>query len=424
MTGSIARRAVVSAVAVLAVALVAVGFGTGTILTLREAAALDRALLAAAHVPPETWNVDHGPPDVEVWVVGADDPRIPYRLRDRALGGETLFKDRGDERLLLVPVGTEVVAAVAPRVTVLRSVGPFVVLWLGASIGVLALSGASMAGALRLALRPLDRAGRDVARVVSLGQGHRVAVDAPTEVRGLLSSVNALLDRLDGAHTLQVRFTAEAAHELRTPVTALLGQLDVALRRDRPAEELREVLLSVREDVGRLRGLVQALTALAQVDAGEVEAHRELVRAAELATAALEAEQGRLDAAGCRVTVHVDDDPELDVHRLLLELALGNLLRNAAKHAPGSEVTVTVREDGDRVVFEVRDTGPGIPEDLGDAVFDRFARGPDARVHDPGGLGLGLPLAREVARRHGGDCVHHPIPAGGTRATLSVRRPG
>jgi two-component system sensor histidine kinase BaeS len=386
----------------------------------REIRALDHALLAAA----TSQVAGHDRYDISTWVAAPGDARIPPRIQARAAqGDEPLVKDQGKDRLVLVPTpgGTDVLAAIAPRVTLARSVGALAGVWLLSSSAILLAAALVVQRGVRRAFLPLVRAREDVARVMALGQGERVATSAPVEVAPLLAAINALLERLEGAHALQVRFVADAAHELRTPVTALLGQLEVALRRDRTSEELRATLESARNDVGHLRRLVEALTALARVDAGEVEAHKEAIRAADLAQTALDGERGALDASGCKVALHADDDPEIHVHPVLLELALRNLLRNAARHAPGSEVTLTIRCEGTRTVFEVRDTGPGISPDDTATIFDRFARGSGAPTRDPTGLGLGLPLAREVARRHGGECTLRPLPTGGTRAVLEVQ---
>jgi two-component system osmolarity sensor histidine kinase EnvZ len=131
-------------------------------------------------------------------------------------------------------------------------------------------------------------------------------------------------------------------------------------------------------------------------------------------------ESDTLSQAKNTVRLEVDDDPELQVHRSLLEISLGNLLRNAARHAPGAEVVVRVGRDGNTAVFEVDDAGPGIAEHEREALFDRFARAGESRRRDRSGLGLGLPIAREVARRHGGDCTLHDSPLGGLRARLTV----
>lgn len=426
MTRSLVRRISGLGVAALAAALAVVGASTGAWLHVHALGALDDALLAAAHVHVADGDVHHFGPDIETWVATPEDGRVPPRILARAAeGAEPFVKDQGDRRLLLLPVGTAsdevlVVGAWAPRVTVARSIGGFLGAWFLASALIVVVSASAVSAVVRRALRPLAAARADVTRVVALGQGLRVSEAAPLEVEPLLRAVNALLDRLEAAHALQVRFTADAAHELRTPVTALLGQIDVALLKEEASDPA--LLVSLRQGVVRLRALVEALSALVRVDAGEIEASREPVRAREIAEAALEIEREALAKAGCRVTLHLDDDPELEAHTVLLELAVGNLLRNAAAHAPGADVTLTLRREGPRAVFEVRDTGPGIPEDEVEALFGRFARG---RV-DEGrrvGLGLGLPLAREVARRHGGDCVLRPVPDGGIRAILEVRLP-
>ena len=105
----------------------------------------------------------------------------------------------------------------------------------------------------------------------------------------------------------------------------------------------------------------------------------------------------------------------------LLTAAVANLLRNAARDAPGAEVKLTVEQRGDRLAFVVDDGGPGVPEPEREALFDRLARSGAARRDVAGGLGLGLPLAREIARRHGGDCVLEGSGRGGLRAVLTVR---
>jgi two-component system, OmpR family, heavy metal sensor histidine kinase CusS len=430
VTRSVARRVSATAVVGLGISLLAVGLATGALHHVREVEALDHALLAAAQAHAGSGRAPATARErgIDTWIATPDDDIVPPRIFARAASGaEPLIKDMGDRRLVLVPVddasGTKVYAAIARRMSLARSTGALAGIWLATSAVILVAAGAAIHASVRRAFQPIDRARQEVARVMALGQGERVSTQAPVEIEALLVALNGLLDRLDRAHATQVRFVADAAHELRTPVTALLGELDVALRRERSAGEMRTTITSARDDVLHLRRLVEALTALARVDAGEVEAHKEFVRAADLAQTALDAERPLLAAASCNVALHADDDPELQVHRILLELALENLLRNAARHAPGSDVTFTVRSEGERVVFEVRDTGPGIAPELAEAVFERFARGTASSRAHPGGLGLGLPLAREVARRHGGDCRLKPIAGGGTRAVLDVLSP-
>jgi signal transduction histidine kinase len=433
---SVAQRVAIGGATVLLVTLALVGAGTGAALHAARRRAFDEALLAAAHGrahpdPTVEVEVEHSRSPVEAWLVGDRDPRVPEDARRRALRGEgPLFVDAGERRLVLLPFEVErgeeeddargLAAAAAPRLTLARSVGPF-----AASYGLIATAAAVVATlalvqVVRAAFRPLDRARDEVARVVRPGEDTRLTVAGPVELRALLEAMNDLLQRLSSAHQAQARFTAEAAHELRTPVTSMLGELEVVLRGASTMEECRAALTSTREEVERLRRIVEGLTTLARLDAGQVERGREPVRAAEVAASALSTEAKTLELAGNRARLVVDDDPELLASRTLLEVALANLLRNCARHAPGADVVLRVRREGEQAVFEVDDAGPGAPPDVREALFDRFARGGEARRRDRSGLGLGLPIAREVARRHGGDCVLDAAPGGGLRARLSV----
>jgi hypothetical protein len=99
----------------------------------------------------------------------------------------------------------------------------------------------------------------------------------------------------------------------------------------------------------------------------------------------------------------------------------GHRQRTPERHAPGAEVVVRVSREDELAVFEVDDAGPGVAPEQREALFDRFARAGEARRKDRSGLGLGLPIAREVARRHGGDCTLEESPSGGLRARLAVR---
>lgn len=436
MSQSIVRQVAAAGAAIMVATLVLVGVGTAAVLHTQRVEAQDGALLAAAHgrAHPDfagEIEVEHSRSPVDAWLVYRGDRQVPEEFARRALRSERpVFFETDDQRVVVLPFEVEgdeeheyqLAAAAAPKLTVARTMGPFALVY-----GIVAAVAAVVATLLqakvvRRAFRPIERARREADRVVGLGEGTRLSEKAPDEVRPLLHAINELLDRLDDAYQTQSRFTAEAAHELRTPVAAMLGELDVALRGARSEGEYREVLSSVREEVSRLRRLVEGLTAMARIDAGQVDRGRELVRAAEVANAALRAESKTLEQAGNAVRLEVDDDPELEVHRSLLEVALSNLLRNAAKHAPGSEVVLRVSQSDEQAVFEVDDTGPGVPASEHDALFDRFARTGESRRRDRGGLGLGLPIAREVARRHGGDCTLLDSPTGGLRARLTVPR--
>lgn len=457
---SVARRVALWGAAILTLTLALVGVSTGAILHVEQREAQDRLLLAAAlgnaHPPvADSWRPEHLAAPVQTWIVRDGDPRVPPRVAEAARQRESaVFADVGDLRMVLLVVegggleheelehdregehGDEhdvddhdndrhgshlLVAAAAPAVTVRDSLGAFAPTY--AAVGALAALAAALAlwASVRAAFAPLERSRREAADVVALGQGKRLTESGPVEIRSLLVALNALLDRLDTAYAAQGRFTAEAAHELRTPVTSMLGELEVALRHPRSAEEYRGVLESAHEEVQRLASVVSGLTALARLDAGHAEGIREPVRAAELVRSAVSAQRSLLTSTRSRVRVDSIEDPELLGHRSLLEIALGNLIRNAATHAPGGTIDIHTSRAGDLVVFDVDDSGPGVAEDAREVLFDRFVRGPESRLRDRRGMGLGLPIARQVARRHGGDCTLLTSPSGGLRSRLTVR---
>ncbi|MCB9537234.1 MAG: hypothetical protein H6704_13360 [Myxococcales bacterium] len=434
MRSTLAGRLTLRGTGAVVAALFLAGALTGALLHVEQARALDRTLLAAAHgeahpQPVGTWSVEHASSPVEVWHSPPGDPRVPADLRAAALDSERpRFADVDDHRLLLLVAEAHegrrerhaVVAARAPRATARRTLGTFAGIYALVALGTALATAFLLRRGVRAALTPFDQVQREAARVTALGSGARLTEQGPREVRALIAAMNGVLERLDDAFHAQSRFTAEAAHELRTPVTILLGELDVALRRPRSADDYRETLTTLRATVERLRAVVAALTDLARIDAGEVEQVRDTLDAAELARAAAGAEAATLEAAGCPLTLDLDEPLPVRAHAALVETALANLLRNAARYAAGAPVTLRARRDGDRVRLEVDDGGPGVPADAREALFDRFARGPEARRRHREGLGLGLPLAREVAARHGGGCWLEDAPGGGCRAVLTV----
>lgn len=267
-------------------------------------------------------------------------------------------------------------------------------------------------------LKPLRQMARLAGQITAERLHERLPAErVPPELREMAVSFNAMLDRLHQSFTRLSDFSADLAHEMRTPVSNLMTQTQVTLSQARTVEEYREVLASNLEEYERLARMVADMLFLAKADNGLIVPTRESVDlAAEIAGLfdfyeALAEERGvRLAAAGA-ATVAGD--------RLMLRRAISNLLSNAIRHTQrGGTVHVSLaaaKDRGGAVVLAVENPGEPIAADHQRRLFDRFYRADPARRHpDAGGegAGLGLAITRSIARAHGGDIVAIPLSTG------------
>jgi two-component system, OmpR family, heavy metal sensor histidine kinase CusS len=230
-----------------------------------------------------------------------------------------------------------------------------------------------------------------------------------------------MIARLERSFEEVRRFTADAAHELRTPIAVLRNEAEVALRKPREPEQYRRVLEDQLEELERLSRLAERLLFLCREDAGLVPMSRELVRLDEVVEDAAEhmrvvaEEKGvRLETAGV-VPCHINGDED-QLRRLLF-----NLLDNAIKFTPApGTVTVESACVDATVRTVVTDTGIGIPPEHLPHVFKRFYRVDPARGSEVGGTGLGLAIALSIAEAHGGSIEMESTVGEGTRAILTL----
>ncbi|QDN83852.1 HAMP domain-containing protein [Streptomyces sp. S1A1-7] len=258
------------------------------------------------------------------------------------------------------------------------------------------------------ALRPVEAIRSEVAEITGRALHRRVPVPAAQdEVARLARTMNATLDRLEDAVVRQRRFIADASHELRSPITVLRTQLEVALAHPDPAlwpDLVRDAL----EDTVRLQDLASDLLLLARLDAAEP-VSRIPLDMAELCRTTVAARHGD------RLPVDTRLQPGLIVegNRGWLVRLLTNLLDNAQRHADRRiELVLHTDQDARLAVLEVTDDGPGIPDADRERIFERFTRLDDARSRDLGGAGLGLAIARDIAHQHHGTLRVEPHPNG------------
>lgn len=267
-------------------------------------------------------------------------------------------------------------------------------------IGLVMLVGALLVYALRRGLQPLDAAAGDIARRSAGSLAAISTDDAPAEIVPLVNSINGLMQRLGLALTAQRRFLADAAHELRTPITALRLQLQLLERTTDDAERQR-ALAELHSGVDRSQRLVQQLLHVARTEPGGEPTRLAPVDLAALvrcqvAALSVKAEQAGLDlgADSAQPVPAVGDEPQLGV---LLE----NLIENALRYTPpGGVVDVSARIEDGRPVIRVADDGPGIPAAQRERVFERFHRGEAAQSRSRDGSGLGLAIVKAIAERH------------------------
>ena len=260
------------------------------------------------------------------------------------------------------------------------------------------------------------------AEAIPPAAGRRITVHGDVEeFHGLVKVLNAMLERIDRALEAQRRMIADAGHDLRTPITAMRGEIEVALRTPRDPEGYRAVLRSVLEEVEHLRTISDALMLLARVDAGTLEPFRVPIDVADLVRAVGE-HNGSL--AGERtITVAVPTGPiDATVDARLLRVVIDQLLDNAAKHTPPrTRVNVELTANHDWLRIAVDDDGPGIAPDALPHLFDRFYRDDAARTRQ-GGAGLGLSVAAAIVRAHGGSIEARRSDRGGLRVDLRLPR--
>ena len=221
------------------------------------------------------------------------------------------------------------------------------------------------------------------------------------ETRSLAADLNEMIHRLAALIDSERRFVSHAAHELRSPISGLRGELELALRHPRSTEAYKEAIAAALDDTRRLQALAEDLLALARF--GVSVPHMELCRVADLVAEAVRASTLRTDNH-CRVDLEIPNDIHTRGQAGHLVRLLRNLLDNAVSHAPaGSTVRVYTERTGTQVGIAVEDNGSGVPSGLSEQIFEPFFRGDLERADS--GAGLGLAIAREIARAHQGDLV-------------------
>jgi signal transduction histidine kinase len=345
--------------------------------------------------------------------VFSSDPRvaIPF-MSQEAL---THMVVAGEEWILYTDVSGNGVAQAAQRVsarhdTAAESASKIFLPMIGLVVFVAGL----MVVALRRGLRPLDGAARDVATRSATSLTPIAIADVPKEISPLVSSINELMARLSLTFSTQRRFLADAAHELRTPVTALRLQAQL-LKRSSNDEDRAEAMAELEAGIDRSQRLVEQLLHVARFEPDGEQIRRDPVDLGELARSVVAAMSVKADHRG--IDLGAGGHAGVAVHGDATQLIvlLNNLVENALRYSPpGAVVDVNATTLDGQPTLRVIDSGPGIAEAERERVFARFYRGEEALRHarDSGGSGLGLAIVRAIAERHDAAVTLHTPRAG------------
>jgi heavy metal sensor kinase len=357
-------------------------------------------------------------------------PRSLHRLdfESAPLGARSIdLGSRGhwrvSARLVPAPGAPVVVQVATPLTAVHHELRELVAVLL--LTGPLALAGALGGGYLlaRAALAPVDRMAAAADQITATQLDRRLEVpNADDELGRLAQTLNGMIARLERSFGEIRRFTADAAHELRTPLAVMRNAAEVALRNPRDEAHYRRVLEELLEEIERLTRLAEQLLFLCREDAGLGSPSRQSLRIDELIPEVADhmrvvaAEKGQMVTVDLLSLCRVTGDPD-QLRRLLF-----NLLDNAIKYTPaGGAITVTSQCLGEQVRVAVADNGKGIPAEHLPHLFDRFYRVDPARGRETtDGIGLGLAICRSIVEAHGGTIVIESTFGRGTQVSFTL----
>ena len=275
----------------------------------------------------------------------------------------------------------------------------------------------------RQGIRPVEEMAATARRISSTHLAERILTEGyPFELASLAGTFNEMLDRLEDSFDRISTFSADIAHDLRTPVNNIRGEAEVALARARTIDEYRDALESSLEEAVRLSDLIGNLLFLARTESPLTHLRREPVNVAELLDGVQEYYEASAADGGISLSTRFGAEPVIaDLDRTLMQRAVGNLISNAVAHTPtGGTVVMAASSESATVRIEVTDTGIGIPSEALPRVFDRFFRVDPSRSRASGGTGLGLAIVQGIMQLHGGKVEIVSQPGKGTRVILSL----
>lgn len=315
---------------------------------------------------------------------------------------------------------SQLAAPLASEQDQLRSLGRTLAIVLPLAVFVMLFTGVLLT---RQALRPVSQIASAAERIEATNLDGRLPILGRDEFAHLSSTFNTMLGRLqatfeekDELYRQLRRFTSDASHELKTPLTAIRARTGIALRTKDPAKHM-EHLRAIDRAAGLMTSIVQDLLLLAASDEGQLKLHKDTVEANDLVRDAL----ASVDTSKHRVCSDVEEGLEINADPAAITRVLVNLLQNAIRHTDdGRTIEVSACTQGQSASFSVQDEGDGIPSDQVGLVFNRFHRIDKARDRESGGSGLGLAIAKAIVEAHGGEISLESVVGQGTTVRFTI----
>ncbi len=274
--------------------------------------------------------------------------------------------------------------------------------------------------------KPITNLSRTMRKMGKGDLSVRVPVKGSGELRELAENYNTMAAQLERLDKTRNQFVSNASHELKTPLATMKIMLETVMYQpDMPEELRREFMQDMNHEIDRLTGIVTDLLTLTKMDSEKGEIKRESVDMSGLTTEVIHLLTPAAEKRGQRLECHIEPGMQMFGDRARLNQILYNLTDNAIKYSPdGGQISVSLRKEGEELVWRVRDNGVGIPPEDQEHIFERFYRVDKARSRETGGTGLGLSIVKQLVTMHGGEITVSSEPNRGSEFRVSFPKEG